>query len=245
MNALKKTTLNWLAALASVWMVVTMSAAPVLAAAVIAANSVNSPAIINGQVKTVDLGKGAVTAKKIKKGAVTGAKIRNRTIKNADIAAAAAIADSKIKYSTKTKYLSIPAVAFVPAKNDLVYQKAGNGWLAAYPGSGAAIFCAPVSLPDGAKIIELEYEYLDNHATHYTQAELFVSATDGYSSMALVQSSGPFASPDWQTGSDGTITRPDINNLKYDYYVMLRLHELAGSQLKAARVLIAYQVTGP
>lgn len=99
MKDFKKTTLNWLAALASVWVVASMSAAPVLAAVVAAANSVNSRAIINGQVKTADLGKGAVTAKKIKAGAVNSAKIADGTITNADIAAGAAIAASKINRS--------------------------------------------------------------------------------------------------------------------------------------------------
>ena len=111
--------------------------------------------------------------------------------------------------------------------------------------AGAAFFFAPVNLPDGAVITELHYEYIDNTATNYTQAELTVSATDGYESMALIQSTTPFISPAWQTGSDSTITRPEINNLKYNYYVIIRLYEPSGSNMKAARVLIKYKFDGP
>src|SRR3989304_4275858 len=77
---------------------------PALAA--LAANSVDSAAIIDGQVKTRDLRKRAVTAKKIALGAVRSAQIKDGSVANADIANGAGIADSKINYATKTGYLS-------------------------------------------------------------------------------------------------------------------------------------------
>ncbi len=102
-----KLMVNWVASFVSVILLLSMMALPALA--VVAANTVNSAAIINGQVRTPDLAGDAVTSAKIKNGqvkrpdialgavvsgriadgAVTTAKIRNGHVRSADIAAGA------------------------------------------------------------------------------------------------------------------------------------------------------------
>ncbi len=106
-KAVSKLLVNWVASLVSVMLLLSMMALPALA--VMAANTVNSRAIINGQVRTPDLAGDAVTSAKIKNGqvkradiavgaivsgriadgAVTTAKIRNGHVRTADIAAGA------------------------------------------------------------------------------------------------------------------------------------------------------------
>ncbi len=124
-----KLMVNWMASFVSVVLLMSMLALPALA--VVAANSVNSRAIINGQVRTPDLAGDAVTSAKIKNGqvkradiavgaivsgriadgAVTTAKIRNGHVRSADIAAGAvrsgkiandAVTSAKIRNGTIT-----------------------------------------------------------------------------------------------------------------------------------------------
>ncbi len=108
-KAASKLLVNWVASFVSVILLLSMMAVPALA--VLAANTVNSAAIINGQVRTPDLAGDAVTSAKIKNGqvkrsdialravvsgriadgAVTTAKIRNGHVRSADIALGAVL----------------------------------------------------------------------------------------------------------------------------------------------------------
>lgn len=54
-------------------------------AAFIAANSVNSRSIVNGQVRRADLANGGVTRPKVSRNAINGAKILNGTVTGADV----------------------------------------------------------------------------------------------------------------------------------------------------------------
>ncbi len=109
-KVVSKLMVNWVASFVSVILLLSMMAVPALA--VLAANTVNSAAIINGQVRTPDLAGNAVTSAKIKNGqvkrsdialgavvsgriadgAVTTAKIRNGHVRTADIAMGAVVA---------------------------------------------------------------------------------------------------------------------------------------------------------
>lgn len=128
-KAVSKLMVNWAASFISAVLLLSMLALPALA--VVAANTVNSSAIINGQVKTPDLAGDAVTSAKIRNGqvkrsdialgaivsgrladgAVTTAKIRNGHVRTADIAAGAvlsgriangAVTSAKIRNGTIT-----------------------------------------------------------------------------------------------------------------------------------------------
>ena len=128
-KVVSKLMVNWVASFVSVILLLSMMALPALA--VLAANTVNSASIINGQVRTPDLAGDAVTSAKIKNGqvkradialgavvsgriadnAVTTAKIRNGHVRSADIALGAvlsgriannAITSAKIRNGTIT-----------------------------------------------------------------------------------------------------------------------------------------------
>lgn len=79
----------------AVFSLVLMVAMPAVAL-IASRNSVNSRAIINGQVKADDIAKGAIRRGKIANGAVRGRHIKDGTIVNADIASDANISASKI-----------------------------------------------------------------------------------------------------------------------------------------------------
>jgi len=221
------------------------------AIAVMAANSVNSAAIINGQVKTKDIGKRAVTAKKIalgavrsahiKDGSITGADIGDGSITNSDIAAGAAIADSKISYSTKTKRLSIAGDAFTPTSNSITYTKAFGMLL--FGGGLPGWFSAPVSLPDGAKITGFRFNYLDNDSPEMTAVLVRRHLTTGAYESAATAGPTTGASADWRN-LNGTVEKPDIDNDNYIYSAMIVFSGSSATMI-AGGIIIAYEVNGP
>ncbi len=157
-KAVSKLMVNWMASFVSVILLLSMMALPALA--VLAANTVNSAAIINGQVRTPDLADGAVTSAKIKNGqvkradlrlgsvasgriadnAVTTAKIRNGHVRSADIAIGAvlsgriannAITSAKIRNGQIKNIDIAPSAAISDSK--ISYDTTKTGYLSISP----------------------------------------------------------------------------------------------------------------
>ncbi len=280
-----------MAYLLSTLLLISMLAFPALA--VVAANTINSRAIINGQVRTPDLAGNAVTSAKIKNGqvkkadialqaiasgrirdgavtnskigigavgpgriaigavrsgriansAITSAKIRNGTIKNADISGSAAISDSKIKYSTRTGYLSIPVSELSPLFNSYDY---GKGTVL-YMLSGSGSFYAPVHLPQAAEIKKLTYATADNTDTAFTRAKLrrITNSNPGITlDMASVDTAGQTNSAAWTQQSTSSIIAPIVNNSSYSYVVDVYLGGPT-TFLAAGPIVIEYTYTSP
>jgi len=231
---LVKGTVSYLA----VFLLILTVAVPAMA--VLAADSVNSAAIINGQVKTKDIAKRAVTAKKIALGAVRSAHIKDGSIQTADVAS---IADSKISYSTKTRHLSIPGDAFVPELNGFDYVS-GRSSVQMETGAFGA-FTAPISLPDGATVTNIRFNYYDNAAA-YLDAR--VQRRPLLSNVVHVMTDFPStvgALPEWRSLDDNTISFPAIDNENYFYSASIVFNGTASYNLKAGGLIITYQIAGP
>ena len=236
---------NWGASLLSVAMLLSMAAAPALAA--LAANSVDSAAIVDGQVKTRDIRKRAVTAKKIARGAVRSAQIQNGSIMNADIAANAAIDDSKINYATKTGYLSIPPAAFSPLNESYVYSIGETGFYVT-GGTPSGSFYAPIQLPSGAVLKKLTYTSQDNSGASFTSATIARAKNSSPASLpglAFVTTQGQPNSAAWQQRETSNITDPTIDNATYSYSLRVFLGDNLANGIEAGPVVIEYTYTTP
>lgn len=245
-NPIKRFLVNSAASYLAVFLLVLMSTAPALAA--LTANTVNSAAIIDGQVKTRDLGLKAVTAPKIAGravkagkialGAINSGHIQDGSIGSGDIAS---IADSKISYSTQTKRYSISGDSFTPALQSLTYTKAFG--LLTFGGGGLGWFSAPVHLPDGAKVTAFRFNFVDNDGLEMTAVLLRRPLTSaGYENVAVAGATTG-ASPDMRN-LNGVIEKPLVDNENYIYSAMIAFSG-ASSNLIAGGVVITYEISRP
>ncbi len=208
---------NWVASFVSAILLLSMLAVPALA--VFASNTVNSAAIINGQVKKADIGMGAVasgrianravTTAKIRNGhvrtadialgavlsgriansAITSAKIRNGTIRNADIAPGAAISDSKIDYDT-TKTGYLSIAPPAFTPENSSYEHVVDIESILNTHSTDSWFQAPVNLPHGATIKKLVYKVYDGSLAADTEISLRQKSPYDGSTLASISTSG-------------------------------------------------------
>ncbi len=253
---------NWAALFLSVVILLSMVAAPALA--YMAANSVNSSSIVDGSIRTRDIKRDAVNSSRIKNysirkedihsgsinkykltsNSVNTYKIANGTITDADISGSAAIADSKISYSTKTKYLSVPVAAFSP-----IYGDTYDGWFAGYmyatSGGSNAFFLAPVNLPHGALVTNVRFILYDDSASSDHWVNLWRILPDGsMTQMATAVTSGKTTA--WQTVDDNTISgNRAVDNSRDAYMIGLRLDGTEQFKIRTRHVIITYKVSGP
>ena len=220
----------------AVFSLVLMVAMPALA---VMANSVGSLEIIDHSIKSVDIRNKAVTTDRIAPRAVLRGKIGKRAIRTEHVKY---LSDSKIRYSTKTKKLSIVGAAFRP-------EQSGDGFTVylggAIRGTGAGIkyFTTPVNLPDGATITKLTLNAYDAQLTYNAKAELrrtIPSSVDNL--MADVLSSGnPGIVKEYH---ETTILNPVVDNSNF-YYVRASHDASAGGLLRVVGVIITYKVKSP
>jgi len=195
---------------------------------------------------------GSVITKSLVKNAVTSAKIRNGTIKNADIAAGAAIAASKINlagmvtvgglaYKTpKTGYFAIASTVLQPLGTSAQYTKNGNY---VYPnGNGFVFFVAPVNLPQGSTVTEVRFKVFDNSPTYDIKAWMYRSNSTGVSS-EMVSTSTAGQPGVWQSITDNSIVNPVIDNSTYGYAIWLRTQGEAGGAQRISLVTVVYTYT--
>lgn len=243
--------------------------------------SVKAVDIATGAIKKWKLADGAVTSKKIRNNGVfnrdirpnvisssrikdntilnrdihanviSSSRIRNGTILNADIAAGAAIAESKIKYSTKTRHLSVPFSAFRPTNPIYTYETENEG--SATNGAEIYLYCtsggwgyfqAPVFLPDGATVTSVRYHGYDNHPVLNNNMSLV--SRDSLSSAQTMMAK--MLVPDqaaWQQIEDSSIAGPIIDNANNSYFLRANMYGPAGTNMRLGDVMITYVVAGP
>ena len=213
----------------------TIKNADIAAGAAISASKINRAGF---DAVYVNDGAGEVHADDIALNQVNSNHITNDSIKNADIKSNAAIADSKISYSTKTGYLSIPAAALTPSLNGMTYSSSsyltGYGW-----------FKAPVNLPQGAVVQALRYYAYDNSAG-YTYAVLNRADWSPSTAENMAQTGNTVGtSTNWRPTEDLSIGAPIINNQSgYAYYVNVFLSSNS-SALRAGNIRIKYTYSSP
>ncbi len=236
-----------------------MVAAPALA--LVAANSVNSSSIVDSSILTRDIKRNAINSSRIRdysirkedihsgsinkykltSNSVNTYKIEDGTIKNADISGSAAISDSKINYSIKTGYLSIPVAELSPHRGNYDYYKAN--FLFMYSGFG--IFYAPARLPQGAVVTKLRYNFKDSSGPNDTAAKLYRfsnSNPNNTGTMALLSTVSMANSSSWRSLSIAAISDATIDNNNYAYVVEVYL---SGTGVTAGNIVIEYTYTTP
>ena len=196
----------------------------------------------NNIVSSAKIRDGAILNRDMANGIVTTAKIKDGTIGNRDIAAGAGISDSKITYSTKRGFLTVPAAALRPVDSSTTY---GGSFLNVYAtGAGAFTFVAPVDLPNGARVTNVGYDVYDDSSFDSTAYLSRSGASPGSAqTMAMVKSSG--SSSLWRTFNDPSIAYAVIDNEVRQYVVSIELRGEAGADLSAGRVTIEYTYTSP
>ncbi len=265
-KVINKLVVNWAASFLSVLLLMSMVALPALAA--VASNSVNSSSIIDGAVRTRDIKRNAINSSRIRNysirkedihsgsinkykltsNSVNTYKIQDGTIKNVDISGSAGIADSKINYSTKTGYLSIPPSAFIPNKLINTYEH-NAGFFLYSTASGTRRFYAPVHLPEGAKITKVTFETRDNSASYKLSWKLERRYTSGgtptLGTMATAGTTNASQASPWQQLTDTSILNNVVDNSSNSYFVEAMFNGSTTSLVRAGRVLIEYTYTSP
>ena len=227
-----KGTMSYIAVFALVLMV----AMPALA---LMANSVGSPEIIDHSIRSADIRNKAVTTDRIAPRAVRRGKIAYRTIRSENVDF---IKDSKIRYSTRTKVLTISPADFIIANPGPVGE-----WLIvnSYIRAPKTII-ASVKLPDKARVIKVEFHLTDNAGGNKTTGSLSSATNSQAETGAFTQMASaatPGASTAWNHVSTTSITGAVIDNASKQYFI--RVSPTSFELFKLARVKITYRVSGP
>ncbi|MFM2306567.1 MAG: hypothetical protein RLZZ367_1236 [Bacteroidota bacterium] len=161
-------------------------------------------------------------------------------------------ANSYMYTTAKTKYLSIPAVAFslqnilLVSSNNIVlggYNTGQARWVQSGTAGTDAYLYAPVNLPDGATITTLTAYVYDGSSTEEVGLELY-SLANGASTPAIVTSTTS-SGASFATGA-ATLTVNNINltidNSANTYYLIFRTKE-ATNLLRISAAKVTYTVT--
>ncbi len=217
----------------AVFSLVLMVAMPALA---LMANSVGTREIKDHSIRSADIRNKAVTTDRIAPRAVKRGKIGKRAIRTEHINY---MADSKIRYSTKTGYLSIPVAALTPNSDNIDYSRAQSIRLI----TGTGGFRAAVYLPDGARVIKLRYSHKDN-SSGITYAVLSRVSHLANAANDLGETPVSANASAWQVSQDTSIGSATIDNSAYSYYVYVWL-SAADINLKAGNIVIDYTYSSP
>ena len=233
-QTLKRLMAKGIMAYVAVFSLVLMVAMPALA---LMANSVGTREIKNHSIRSADIRNKAVTTDRIAPRAVKRGKIGKRAIRTEHINY---ISDSKIRYSTKTKVLSISAQALNPTHSDYIFNKT-NGYLSS---GTASTFSAPVYLPNGAVITGFKADLYDDSPVNYTNASLRRWRNTTVDTMAEVTTIGSISTSGWRVFSDTDgISFATIKNTSHAYYV--RGYFSGSSVVAIGRIVITYRTASP
>lgn len=226
----------------AVFMLILTVTVPAIAA--IAANSVNSTAIVDGQVKTEDVAKQAITTKKIANKAITSKKIANDAIGSAHIkdgsitsAEIGIVNESDIYYNPRTAAYSIAGSSLLPPPGADSSVAGPEMWLS----SGTGLARAPVHLPANAFVTKVRARALDDSAAGAMFVTLRRYSNNIEDSGVAVATTGlTIDSGSYQTIQDIPAGGLPINNNIYSYMVWANFSE-ASSNMKLRDIVIEYQ----
>ena len=218
----------------AVFALVLMVAMPALA---LMANSVGTNEIRDHSIRSADIRNKAVTTDRIAPRAVRRGKIAKRAIRNEHIYN---IGDSKIRYSTKTGYLTIPVAALTPYSDDTDYTRSSSLRLI----SGGENFYAAVYLSQNAVVKRFTYHHLDNTTSGYTYAKLKRRKLDQSSTTKMADSNDSADGSLWTSKSDSSIEYNPVDNSSYAYYVEVSIN-FASTNLRAGDIVIEYTYSSP
>lgn len=140
--------------------------------------------------------------------------------------------------ANQTRHWSVGGAGLMPKNNTLAYDKSYD-----YLTESIGSFFAPVHLPDGATVQELEINYWDNQLSSNINAHLERYQKNGNSAgvnMVSVNSSGNAGT--WQSTSDNSINNATIDNDRYVYRVRVVMNN---TNLRLSGVKVTYTVDNP
>jgi hypothetical protein len=103
-------------------------------------------------------------------------------------------------------------------------------------GGGTEYLLAPLFIPDGATITSFSYTCYDNDTSYNSTAYLYRDD----SALVAEAISTSSSSTTLQTVTTTNITYPSVDNSLYGYFVYMRIHGTAGTNLVPIRVVVAY-----
>jgi hypothetical protein len=152
---------------------------------------------------------------------------------------AAAISDNDERLDAMSSgYVSVSAVTAVP--RDSTYETNQTNVASAIGryavGGGTEYLLAPLFIPDGATITSFSYTCYDNDTSYNSTAYLY--RDDSVQVAEAISTSS--SSTTLQTVTTTNITYPSVDNSLYGYFVYMRIHGTAGTNLVPIRVVVAY-----
>jgi hypothetical protein len=114
-------------------------------------------------------------------------------------------------------HLSIPAAAFQPVVDGYDFENHGRFLINRTGGNGANRYLAPVTLPHGATITSVTFQWNDRNVDRDGTARLkFTNRHGGFGTMA---EGTTFAEGGYGSSLDSTIYEPIVNNLNRAYWL--------------------------
>ena len=201
-----------------------------------------SDVVCNKCVGTTDIDIGAVTTGRLSDNAVSAAKLRNLAVtaaklQNGAVTAAklqdGAVTAAKLGADVTALGLSgmsvIHAAAFRPDRGspELYFNGITIGYIRPWQTTDEPCFLAPVFLPDGVTVIEVEAVVLDNSDTGEVDFSLRRQGAGPPTTMAAAATTGTDTAI--QTITDDTISSAEVDLLSFAYYATMCMGPSPGS----------------
>lgn len=160
-----------------------------------------------------------------------------------------AYVEGELFWDAKTSYVSVSTAAFIPELlNDAGHVEYDNeGYYLKNESSSAEWFMAPVQLPHGATVTELQVGWRDGsdtQATVFLRRRSMTDITSGSETMASVASVGTLGGTQEGVWSDDTIDNAAVNNQNYTYYLEVGMQD-STEDIVLKGVVIEYTITEP
>lgn len=143
--------------------------------------------------------------------------------------------------------VNIPAASFRPANGSNDYQNHGRYFIQYDAASDTGDYYAPVNLPQNVIVTKMTFYFRDN-TTDNGVMRLFRTAMNGTGvQMAVIDTSGSWASPSYGSNSTTTINGEEIDNKTNAYYLRWELPDSTtganASMVWGCGVIIEYETT--
>lgn len=220
---------------------------------------ISASAAING----TKIASNTITATQIATSGVGTSEILNGTIVNADISSSAAIAGSKISpnfgsstvtggsfnySSSQARSYSISPLEFVALTgivepHRITYSSGGEALAVSGNSSSVQVIGAPVRLPDGATVVQIELVGRNFSGTAGVNVNWVENSQGTVTTPTLL-----FKIPSGTSGStlfdSGTVSLP-IDNSTYSYQLTMEADAISGGGHTVSGVVITYVVSSP
>ncbi|GEM_PF-3600033 len=170
-----------------------------------------------------------------------------------DLVAGGSVTAEDFSYeSPQTRYFSVSGNTFTPG-NNIPYEAFTSLGSGLYPDAAVsqAWYLAPINLPDGAVITELQAALFDNLNGSSVRLNVLrqslTTTGNGASTLAVVDTAGLAASPSNRILTDTTIQAPVIDNQNFSYFFFAFFINPTGNgnDVRLASARLSYTVDSP